>query len=433
MPLSRPFSIIVLDEIDSLLESTAHQSVLYKLFMLSSNAANKTNKTAIIGIANSLDLTDKFLPLLAAQNRAPCLINFQPFHAEEIIAIVKDRLGALLPRYDLDHVMLSQVINSGQHQDLEFPPPSSQVQSSTSASNDEIPIFTTAALRLAAMKVAAVTGDIRRALDACRLAIEVLENEQRKKALDTVQSGTDNPPEFTAQQLLGEWTPVSAPKVGPQHVLKVLSSVIGSPNLNKIRSLPLHAKLILAAYFIARQRFEAGLSVLGTTEAGMSRMGAAHGVSLSDLEASYRKMLHADGSFSSLESSEILAVLESMETQGIVDIGQPQAAAFGKSSHVSAAAKRSVKKQLLASDRIITARIPLDEVAKGLTTVFSSTAAAPGEGQGSMASIEAVKRIIKGEETRIQRSRGWQQIALDQEQVRVEELGGGRGSIAKGL
>ena len=83
------FSVLVLDEIDSL--DTHNQDVLYTIFEW---PALSKSSLVLIGIANSLDLTDRILPCLQARpNCRPDLLNFTPYSREEIAAVITDRLS----------------------------------------------------------------------------------------------------------------------------------------------------------------------------------------------------------------------------------------------------------------------------------------------------------------------------------------------------
>ncbi len=89
--------LIVLDEMDHLSRAAAHQNILYKLFSCANNRG-----CSLIGIANSLDLTERFVPLLASKGASPALLHFRPFEANEIVSVIRDRLSGLHARYDDD-------------------------------------------------------------------------------------------------------------------------------------------------------------------------------------------------------------------------------------------------------------------------------------------------------------------------------------------
>lgn len=62
-------SLLILDEIDQLV--TSDNGVLYNLFEW---ATKKDSRLVLIGIANALDLTDRFLPRLKAKG---CIYDYQ--------------------------------------------------------------------------------------------------------------------------------------------------------------------------------------------------------------------------------------------------------------------------------------------------------------------------------------------------------------------
>lgn len=381
--------LIVLDEMDHLLRSRAHQNVLYRLFSWATpapatpGARLRANSCSLIGIANSLDLTERFVPLLASKGASPALLHFRPFEAPEINQVIRDRLSGLYAGYD-------DVAAA-----VPMPVP---VQ-------NELPLFTSAAVELLSKKIAAATGDLRKALDAARLAVELVETEQRKQA--SLSESTPG-----RGKALSHLTPATAARVGPKEILKVLSTVLGSPSLGKIRSLGLQPKLVLLAMLVVQQG-----------DARSAAPGPGRALSVSEVEARYHAMLRVDGGFSRLESSELLAVFELLEVQAVLSLSGTEVAAGCSrslsSSSSSPSAKRAAKKQLLASNRSVQLLLSTDDVLRGITT--------------GTPIAEALLRMWNTELDRIARASTWQQVALEKELVRREELGGGRGQVAIGL
>lgn len=126
--------LLVLDEIDQL--STTRQEVLYTIFEW---PALPGARILLVGIANSLDLTDRALMRLNARcELKPRLMHFPPYTKPQIVEIFKSRLAE------------AQVLDV-------FPP---------------------VTLQLLAAKVSAVSGDVRRALDIGRRVVEIAEQQK---------------------------------------------------------------------------------------------------------------------------------------------------------------------------------------------------------------------------------------------------------------
>ncbi|KAK2561443.1 Cell division control protein 6-like protein [Acropora cervicornis] len=113
-----------------------NQEILYTMFELPSLPKSKL---ILIGIANALDLTDRILPRLQARPKCkPKLLHFAPYTKDQIVKILQDRLTGFCAR-----------------------------------------------------KVSAMAGDMRKALDICRRAVEVVESGERKQQiLQSVQTAT---------------------------------------------------------------------------------------------------------------------------------------------------------------------------------------------------------------------------------------------------
>ncbi|KAI8597654.1 P-loop containing nucleoside triphosphate hydrolase protein [Dissophora ornata] len=263
--------VVVLDEIDQLL--TKDQDVLYKLFQWSST---ESSKLTLFGIANALDMTDRFLPRLKAKNCEPQLLNFNPYQVEEIRDIIMDRLFSL----------------ESDAKDNKTSKASSADGKDEKSEVRVAPLMQKSAIELCARKVAAATGDLRKALDICRQTIEMVEMETKKKErLEKTQispqlqpqqqrgitplseirlANLENQAAGNAERLaLLRWqsggsvagsgtlssslaasstaiTLQSAPKVTMKHVNKALESAFGSPMVRKMKGLNVHQKIVLA-------------------------------------------------------------------------------------------------------------------------------------------------------------------------------------------
>ncbi len=121
---------------------TKNQEVMYKLVEY---ANRPTSKLILIGIANSLNLPDRFLPRLKGKGLEPKRLSFNPYTTENIVEIITSRLQSLSP------------------------------ESST------LPLMDPKSIELCARKVSAASGDLRMALDMCRRAIELIESEELKR------------------------------------------------------------------------------------------------------------------------------------------------------------------------------------------------------------------------------------------------------------
>lgn len=200
---SKSMNVLILDEIDHL--DSKGQEVLYHLFQW---PQIPKSSLILIGIANALDLTDRLLPRLHAFNYEPKLMHFQPYTREEIVQILEDRL--------------------------------SSVQKT---------IIKPLAIQLCARKIAACTGDIRKALDVCRRAIEIVEN---KKDEFTLQSTSDDRcnPGSPMKSSIGKCVDVS-------DINAVLHEVYGSrlqtSANSKIVTMPLQQMIILCTLILIKK------------------------------------------------------------------------------------------------------------------------------------------------------------------------------------
>jgi Cdc6-like AAA superfamily ATPase len=129
----RPVCVLLVDELDYML--TRQQHVLYNLFDWPSR---RSARLLVIGISNTIDLPDLLMPRVHSRLGLTKL-HFEPYTKEQIGLIIADRLRSL-------------------------------------------PAFGEGAVELCARKIASISGDMRRALQICRRAAEICEEQQIRAA-----------------------------------------------------------------------------------------------------------------------------------------------------------------------------------------------------------------------------------------------------------
>lgn len=177
--------IIIIDEVDQI--GMKDPELLCKLLAM---PYLPNSKVCVFGIANSIDLTERFLPRLKLLNCEPAVLHFPQYTVPDITAILCDRLE--------------------------------RINSASACCFIDKP-----AIELTARKVAS-TGDLRRALDILRQAIDLAEDEYKLSTTTTVTGGA---------------------LVKLSHVVKIMEKFGSSQSgpLVLLKSLNLHQKVILAA------------------------------------------------------------------------------------------------------------------------------------------------------------------------------------------
>ena len=188
--------VIILDEMDKLVRLTTNDThatrIIFELFML---ARLPDINFILIGVANSLDMKDKFLSRLnLRQDLLPKTIVFNPYSAEEMFRIIMDKISTL----------------------------------------DDC-VFNPMAIKFAVKKCSGNTGDLRRLLDILRHSIEIveLENlmERRKNGKKYIENDDSE-----------------IKKIGLQHIAKVFSSITNSSSTrSRINKINMQQKVILCS------------------------------------------------------------------------------------------------------------------------------------------------------------------------------------------
>ncbi|KAL0355408.1 UNVERIFIED_CONTAM: Cell division control protein 6B [Sesamum radiatum] len=189
--------LVIADELDYLI--TKDCAVLHDLFMLTTMPFSKC---ILLGIANAIDLADRFIPKLQSLNCKPMVITFRAYSKDQIITILQERLREL-----------------------------------------PYSVFQPQALELCARRVAAASGDMRKALSVCRSAIEMLEAERRDPistlSLSLLEKIEDQRKPAACDTVKNQLNNM----VRIDHVAAALSKTFKSPVVDTIQSLPQHQQV----------------------------------------------------------------------------------------------------------------------------------------------------------------------------------------------
>lgn len=241
---SQDVFVLVLDEIDHILSLDLES--LYRVFEWS---MQKTSRLLLVGIANALDLTDRFLPRLKSRNLKPKLLPFLPYTAAQVKTIITKRLKSLLPEDKAD--------------------------------SDFIPFFSPVAIELCSRKVSSQTGDLRKAFEICRRALDLIENETRmnlendakeqflqmtpsRKILSDMTNqtspskksaaGTEKSVTSILAASIHALTVETAPRISISHLNKVTSAAFSNGTNQRLKTLNLQQKAALCALHALERR-----------------------------------------------------------------------------------------------------------------------------------------------------------------------------------
>ena len=299
---SKTIFIVTLDEIDHVL--SLDLEILYKLFEWS---LQRSSRLILIGIANALDLTDRFLPRLKARNLKPQLLPFLPYTSAQIKTVIISRLKSLVP--------------------------------ADSPNPDYIPFLHPAAIELCSRKVSGQSGDLRKAFDICRRAIDLIESDTKQKHEQASQeemlqespskrpleentnlssSKAPSPrkaiPTKSLAQSLAVLTVETAPRALISHVNKITSSTFGNGANQRLKALNLQQKAALCALVaLEKRKREAAANIMATPS--KSKNAAPTIKALYDV---YCMLCKCDSILHPLTSTEFRDVVGSLETLSLI-------------------------------------------------------------------------------------------------------------------
>lgn len=245
--------VVLMDELDQLV--TRSQGVMYNFFNW---PQLKHSRLIVLAVANTMDLPERTLSNKISSRLGLTRITFPGYTHQQLIKIIESRLEGV-----------GQVVVEPD------------------------------AVQFASRKVAAVSGDARRALDVCRRAVEMAEAEAIADAAAAKESngGTDT-------DLLAPGTPSKTPGratglvnlvrgrrgvVSIATIKRAINEATSTPLAAYLRSLPLASKVFLAALLARIRRTGIGESVLGDVLDEAKRMSV-----MSDLRALEEVLLAPD-------------------------------------------------------------------------------------------------------------------------------------------
>lgn len=280
--------VVMLDEVDSLVDVECE--ILYTIFEW---ALQPSSSLTLIGIANALDLTDRFLPRLKLKGLKPQLLPFLPYTAQQISGIVADKLRTLLPK-------------------------------DTTAAMDFVPCIHPAAIQLCGKKIASQTGDLRKAFNLIRRAIDQAEKEALSKSAlaspskqplgELTNTTTQVSPSLPSTPLrLASFTAENAPRATIAHVAKLASSIFNNGTLSRLSGLNLQQKAVLCSIISKENKGQERSPFITPTKS------ANKAPTVGELFLKYTWLCKRDdGLLQALKDTEFRDVVASLETLGLV-------------------------------------------------------------------------------------------------------------------
>ncbi|ORZ15786.1 P-loop containing nucleoside triphosphate hydrolase protein [Absidia repens] len=262
--------VVVLDEIDHLV--TRDKGVLYKLFEWTSLPSSRL---VLIGIANAMNMTDLVLPRLRAKNCEPQLLNFNPYKAADISAIIKDRLYSLL--------------DDDRH-----------CQNTETKPTTPLPLIQPIAVELCAKKVAARKGDLRQAFDLCQQAIELAHKEYKRSNTNCNNVLRDSKTNTKVSGSRSQLSATDPPKVTIRHISAVSQSLTGNSGKDKLSKLTTQQQIVMGTLWKLKQK---------KTRTTMS-----------DVCSEYTSTIKANGTIPPVTTTELYTIISNIQDIGLLSI-----------------------------------------------------------------------------------------------------------------
>ncbi|KAG5786982.1 hypothetical protein H9Q69_013949 [Fusarium xylarioides] len=198
--------VVLMDELDQLV--TKNQAVMYNFFNW---PTLRHSRLIVLAVANTMDLPERTLSNKISSRLGLTRITFPGYNHEQLMKIIQSRLEGV---------------------------PGNIVDPD--------------AIQFASRKVAAVSGDARRALDICRRAVELAEADTPSDP--ATPSKRDN-----------RTQPKGSGRVTIATIKKAINEATTNPVQQHLRSLPLMSKLVMAALLLRIRRTGLAETTFGDT------------------------------------------------------------------------------------------------------------------------------------------------------------------------
>ncbi|KAL8975081.1 MAG: hypothetical protein Q9197_000688 [Variospora fuerteventurae] len=220
--------VVLMDELDQLV--TKNQSVMYNFFNW---PGLRHSRLIVLAVANTMDLPERTLSNKISSRLGLTRITFPGYTHEQLQAIISSRLS---------HVP-GQIVDPD-------------------------------AIQFASRKVAAVSGDARRALDICRRAVEIAEGEVIEISNPLMATPSKrNRLKQTADAGGPQGKGRNAGQVTIGIVKQAINEATSSSLQQYLKSLPLSSKLFLAAVLARTRRSGVSECVLGDVVDEAKKLG----------------------------------------------------------------------------------------------------------------------------------------------------------------
>ncbi|KAI1435042.1 P-loop containing nucleoside triphosphate hydrolase protein [Xylaria sp. CBS 124048] len=199
--------VVLMDELDQLV--TKNQSVMYNFFNW---PGLRHSRLIVLAVANTMDLPERTLSNKISSRLGLTRITFPGYNHEQLMRIIQSRLEGV---------------------------PGNIVEPD--------------AVQFASRKVAAVSGDARRALDICRRAVEMAESEAKAIVGDPATPSKRARAQADQDKGKGKGNKPRG-KVTIATVMRAINEATTSPLQQYLRGLPFASKVTLASLLVRNER-----------------------------------------------------------------------------------------------------------------------------------------------------------------------------------